>query len=67
VSGERSRCAKATAFADLAKVVVDTERRGRGEWIGGVDVHDAWFDGITQQDDGVWTISWGSQRRGGRH
>jgi hypothetical protein len=46
---------------DLAAAIAKTEResRERGEWLGGIDVHHIFFEGLSFDDD-VWTISWGS-------
>jgi len=47
---------------DLGEAVAKTERQGRdeSEWFGGVDVHHVFFEGISLEDDGVWSICWGS-------
>jgi hypothetical protein len=47
---------------DLRSAIAETEQRGRGDskWIGGVDVHHVYFEGIVLGADGVWTIRWGS-------
>lgn len=47
---------------DLLAAVEETERRTRSgtEWLGGVDVHHTYFEGIHRTDDGVWEIYWGS-------
>ncbi len=47
---------------ELLAAVEETERRTRGnsEWFGGVDVHHVYFEGIYQDEDGVWGICWGS-------
>ena len=46
---------------DLANAIARTEQDSRehGEWLGGVDVHHVFFEGIELEDD-VWTICWGS-------
>ncbi len=46
---------------DLANAIAKTERDSRehGEWLGGIDVHHIFFEGI-ELEDGVWTICWGS-------
>ena len=46
---------------DLTAAVCETERQGRGDssWLGGVDVHHVFFEGI-DLEDGVWCIRWGS-------
>jgi hypothetical protein len=46
---------------DLATAIAKTERDSRehGEWLGGVDVHHIFFEGI-ELEDGAWTICWGS-------
>jgi hypothetical protein len=47
---------------DLVTAVEQTERETRGEtdWLGGVDVHHVYFEGIHQEEEGVWDIYWGS-------
>lgn len=47
---------------DLIKAVEETERKTReqSEWLGGVDVHHVFFEGIHYTKDGVWEIYWGS-------
>jgi hypothetical protein len=47
---------------ELAAAVEETERQGRGDsqWLGGIDVHHVFFEGIEEDVDGVWTICWGS-------
>jgi hypothetical protein len=47
---------------DLAAAIAETERQTRGatNWFGGVDVHHVYFEGLMLDDDGVWTIGWGS-------
>lgn len=47
---------------DLAAAVAETERRTRqqSEWFGGMDVHHIFFEGIERDDDGTWTVYWGS-------
>ncbi|CAG1770864.1 hypothetical protein BAC2_01332 [uncultured bacterium] len=46
----------------LLAAVEATERQSRGatEWLGGVDVHHIYFEGLEPCDDGSWEISWGS-------
>ncbi len=46
----------------LLAAVEATERQSRGatEWLGGVDVHHIYFEGIHPSDDGAWEIFWGS-------
>jgi len=46
---------------DLKDAIARTEQmsRDRGEWMGGVDVHHVYFEGIECEDD-VWMIAWGS-------
>ena len=53
---------KAFTVRDLATAVEETERRGRGEtaWLGGVDVHHVYFEGVELDGRGVWNIAWGS-------
>ena len=47
---------------ELAAAITETERRGRGssEWLGGIDTHHVYFEGIELEEDGVWCINWGS-------
>jgi len=47
---------------ELLRAVEETERqtRGQSEWLGGVDVHHVFFEGIHPAEDGVWEIYWGS-------
>ncbi len=47
---------------ELLRAVEETERRtrGRSEWLGGVDVHHVFFEGIELGEGGVWEICWGS-------
>jgi hypothetical protein len=46
---------------DLRDAIAKTEResRDRSEWLGGIDVHHVFFEGITFQRD-AWYIAWGS-------
>lgn len=46
----------------LLWAVEETERQTRDqtEWLGGVDVHHVFFEGIHPAKDGVWQICWGS-------
>ncbi len=47
---------------DLAKVIAETEvlTRGSAQWLGGVDVHHIFFEGMALGKDGVWRVGWGS-------
>jgi hypothetical protein len=47
---------------ELLRAVEETERRTRAqtEWLGGVDVHHVFLEGIEPGEDGVWEICWGS-------
>lgn len=47
---------------ELLQAVEETERRtrDRSEWLGGVDIHHIFFEGIHPGEDGVWQIYWGS-------
>jgi hypothetical protein len=47
---------------DLSRAIEEAERQGRGasEWLGGIDVHHTFFEGIRLGSDGVWSIDWGS-------
>jgi hypothetical protein len=59
---EHAAPAGAFTVRDLAAAIAETERQGRGDsnWLGGIDVHHVFFEGIEQNDDGVWAIRWGS-------
>jgi hypothetical protein len=52
---------KAFTTRDLKAAIEKTEQAGRenAPWLGGVDVHHVFFEGIELEDD-VWTICWGS-------
>jgi hypothetical protein len=47
---------------EMITAIEQTERRSRGnsEWLGGIDVHHCYFEGIYQDENGDWEISWGS-------
>jgi hypothetical protein len=47
---------------ELLAAVEETERRTREQsaWLGGVDVHHIFFEGIEPVEDDVWEICWGS-------
>jgi len=47
---------------DVIAAVESTERQTRGssDWLGGVDVHHVYFEGLAPEDDGSWSICWGS-------
>lgn len=47
---------------DLIRAVEETERRTRAntEWLGGIDVHHIFFEGILPEQDGTWSLCWGS-------
>jgi hypothetical protein len=47
---------------ELLLAVEETERQTRNdsEWLGGVDVHHIFFEGIREEPDGTWFIRWGS-------
>jgi hypothetical protein len=47
---------------ELLNAVEESERQSRAssEWLGGVDVHHIFFEGIHPAQDGVWDIYWGS-------
>ncbi len=38
----------------------ELETRGASEWLGGVDVHHVFFEGLSEEKDGTWSICWGS-------
>lgn len=52
---------KSFTVTDLVDAIVATERehRAQSEWLGGVDVHHVFFEGI-HLENGVWHIHWGS-------
>lgn len=52
---------KAFTVRDLAAAIAKTEAASRehGEWLGGIDVHHIYFEGIDGEGD-EWTICWGS-------
>jgi hypothetical protein len=47
---------------EMFAAIEETERKTRGnsEWLGGIDVHHCFFEGIYQDENGTWEISWGS-------
>lgn len=47
---------------ELLRAVEETERqtRAQSEWLGGVDVHHVFFEGIEPGGDDEWEICWGS-------
>lgn len=47
---------------DLVRAIEETERRTRprSEWLGGIDVHHVYFEGMDLDSDGAWFIGWGS-------
>jgi hypothetical protein len=47
---------------EMLAAIEETERRTRGnsEWLGGIDVHHCYFEGIYQNENGIWEIYWGS-------
>jgi hypothetical protein len=47
---------------ELLRAVEETERRTRAQsaWLGGVDVHHVFFEGIEPGEDDAWEICWGS-------
>jgi hypothetical protein len=52
----------AFTIRDLAEAIAETERQTRdgSEWFGGIDVHHVYFEGLMLDEDGVWSIAWGS-------
>lgn len=38
----------------------ELETRGSSEWLGGIDVHHIFFEGISAEADGTWALCWGS-------
>jgi hypothetical protein len=57
-----SRSGGTFTVRDLASAIEETERQARGstEWLGGVDVHHVYFEGIELDETGTWSVSWGS-------
>jgi len=53
---------KSFTIKDMIAAMEATERisRGNSEWLGGIDVHHCYFEGIYQDENGDWEISWGS-------
>ncbi len=53
---------EAFTVQELLDAVAETELRTRdaSEWLGGVDVHHVFFEGLEPESDGVWAIVWGS-------
>jgi hypothetical protein len=47
---------------DLLAAIEKTERETRGQtnWLGGIDVHHVFFEGLHAGSDGTWTVHWGS-------
>lgn len=47
---------------EMFAAIEETERRTRdnSKWLGGIDVHHRFFEGIYQEENGDWEISWGS-------
>lgn len=47
---------------DMIRAVEETElqTRGASEWLGGIDVHHIFFEGVLPERDGTWSICWGS-------
>jgi len=47
---------------DVLRAVEATElsTRGHSEWFDGIDVHHIFFEGLHEEEAGVWTIYWGS-------
>jgi hypothetical protein len=52
---------RAFTVRDLRDAIEETERqsRDRSRWLGGVDVHHVYFEGIFLEK-GLWQIAWGS-------
>ena len=53
---------KSFTVKEMFAAIVETERKTRGnsKWLGGIDVHHIYFEGIYQDENGAWEISWGS-------
>ncbi|MCC6128685.1 MAG: hypothetical protein IT186_02055 [Acidobacteria bacterium] len=47
---------------DLIAAIEISERASRdsGDWLGGVDVHHIYFEGMDRSPNGVWNVYWGS-------
>jgi len=47
---------------DLIQAIEETERKTRGstQWLGGIDVHHCFFEGLHESNNGSWEICWGS-------
>ncbi len=47
---------------DLLGAIAETERQLRAEtnWMGGIDVHHIYFEGLEETPEGVWVCAWGS-------
>ena len=47
---------------DLIRAIEETERQTRGgsDWLGGVDIQHVYFEGLFEEEDGTWSIGWGS-------
>lgn len=53
---------KSFTVKEMFAAIEKTERgtRGNSEWLGGIDVHHRFFEGIYQDENGDWEIFWGS-------
>jgi len=53
---------KSFTIKEMLTAIEATERRTRGnsEWLGGIDVHHCYFEGIYQNENRDWEIVWGS-------
>ena len=47
---------------EMFAAIEETERRTRdnSQWLGSIEVHHRFFEGIYQDENGDWEISWGS-------
>ena len=47
---------------DLVQAIEATElqTRGNSEWFDGIDVHHVFFEGLTRDAGGDWSVYWGS-------
>ena len=47
---------------DLIQAIetAELELRAKSEWDGGIDVHHIYFEGLSEEPDGAFFISWGS-------
>ena len=53
---------KSFTIKDMITAIEATEKisRRNSKWLGGIDVHHIYFEGIYQNENADWEISWGS-------